>query len=131
MVKQEYIDKLVSIQGFSVGGLRFVELTEGQRLEIVLKRDKKRYSCVCGRISRICHDRNFRCVRDLPFGPYFVTHLIFEQYRISCKKCGIVTESLDFVAPRVSYTKRLAASVALSCQEIRSIKAVAQQYHLH
>jgi transposase len=131
MVKQEYIDKLVSIQGFSVGSLHFVELAEDQRLEIVLKRDKRRYSCGCGRISRRCHDRNLRRVRDVAFGPYFVTHLIFEQYRISCKKCGIVTEALDFVAPRVSYTKRLAASVALSCQEIRSIKAVAQQYHLH
>ncbi|MGA1527876.1 MAG: ISL3 family transposase [Burkholderiaceae bacterium] len=131
MVKQEYIDKLVSIQGFSVGGLRFVESAGAQSLEIVLNRDKKKYSCGCGRVSRICHDRSLRRVRDLPFGPYFVTRLVFEQYRISCKKCGIVTETLDFVSPRVSYTKRLAASVALSCQEIRSIKAVAQQYHLH
>jgi transposase len=131
MVKQEYIDKLVSIQGFSVSGLRFVEVEDHQSLEIVLKRSKKRYHCGCGRISSICHDRSLRRVRDLPFGPYSVTHLIFEQYRISCKTCGIVTEALDFVSPRVSYTKRLAASVALSCQEIRSIKAVAQQYHLH
>lgn len=131
MVKQEYIDKLVSIQGFSVEGLRFIE-TEGQNgLEIVLKRCRKRYRCACGRTSRNSHDSYMRCVRDLPFGPYLITHLIFEQHRISCRRCGVVTESLDFVSPRVTYTKRLAASVALSCMEIRSIKAVAQQYQLH
>jgi transposase len=131
MVKQEYIDKLLSIQGFSVGGLRFVEVSEHQELEIVLKRDKQKYHCNCGSMSRFRHDRSLRRVRDLPFGPYFITYLVFEQYRISCKTCGIVTEALDFVAPRVNYTKRLAASVALSCQEIRSIKGVAQQYQLH
>lgn len=42
MVKQEYIDKLVSIQGFSVGGLRFVEIEGHQELEIVLSEYVKR-----------------------------------------------------------------------------------------
>ena len=131
MVKQEYIDRLVGIQGFSVSSLEFIEAANHQELFIHLRRHKDTYVCGCGRISHLRHDHRLRRVRDLPFGPYFVTRIVFAQYRISCKTCGIVTEALDFVAPRVTYTKRLAASVALSCQEIRSIKAVAQQYKLH
>jgi transposase len=131
MVKQEYIDRLVGIQGFSVSSLEFIEASNHQELFIHLRRHKDTYVCGCGRISHLRHDHRLRRVRDLPFGPYFVTRIVFEQYRVSCKTCGIVTEALDFVAPRVTYTKRLAASVALSCQEIRSLKAVAQQYQLH
>ena len=40
---------------------------------------------------------------------------------------------MDWVDPifRVGYTKRLAGAVALACREIRSIKAIAQQFRLH
>ena len=43
----------------------------------------------------------------------------------------MVTEHLDWVAPRVDYTKRLAAAVALSCRETRSLASIAKQFGLH
>jgi transposase len=56
---------------------------------------------------------------------------VFWQVRVECPDCGVVTEKLDWLERRANYTKRLAACVALSCREIRSLKSVAEQYGLH
>ena len=131
-VKQEYIDIIVGIQGFSVIYAGTMEQEEGQReLMIQINRKEKRYFCGCGREFTSYYDGSERCVRDLSFGPYKRSWLMFWQVRVNCPECGIVTERLYWVSPRVVYTKRLAAAVALSCREIRSIKSVAEQYGLH
>jgi transposase len=131
-VKQEYIDLLVSIQGYSVVFAGTMEQEEGQQeLMIQLKRKETRYFCGCGREFTSYYDGVDRCVRDLSYGPYKRSWLMFWQVRLDCPECGVVTEHLDWVSPRVVYTKRLAAAVALSCREIRSIKSVAEQYGLH
>ena len=124
MVKQEYINRLVGIQGFSVSDLTFIEADDRTELVIHIVRNHKSYTCRCGRQFDTYHDRNTRQVLDLPFGPYRITYVIFEQYRVACPHCGVVTETLDFVDPRVTYTKRLAADVALSCQELRNVKSL-------
>lgn len=49
---------------------------------------------------------------------------------MDCPDCGVVTEELPFSDPWAGYTKRLAAEVALSCRETRSLKAIAKQYGL-
>jgi len=131
MVKQEYIDELIGIQGFSVSGLQFIEADSAPSLEIFVQRQKQVYHCRCGRSFDGYHDRRLRRVRDLPFGPHKISYLNFEQYRVACPVCGVVTEALDFVDARVGYTKRLAADVALSCQELRNLKSIAKQYQLH
>lgn len=131
-VREEYIDLLISIPGFSVGLVGTVDDEEGEKeLLIQLKRKRKRYKCLCGKTFTTYYDCHERCIRDLRYGPYKKSSLVFWQVRVECPKCGIVTESLDWVDPRVSYTKRLAITVALSCQEIRSLKAIASEYGLH
>jgi len=130
-VKQEYIDILLSIQGFTVDFLGTIEGAEGKELMIQLKRIDKRYKCPCGREFSSYYDGTERCVRDLSYGPYKRSYLVFHQVRVECPDCGVVTEELDWVGRRSSYTKRLAAAVALSCREIRSIKSVAEQFGLH
>ena len=129
MAMQDYIDRLVGLQGFSVSGLRFGE--ELSTLWIEVSRRHKEYRCTCGRVYRSYYDSRLRSVRDLSFGPFIRVWIEFFQCRIRCTTCGVRTECLDWVEPRVGYTKRLAGAVALACREIRSIKAVAQQFRLH
>jgi transposase len=131
-VKQEYIDLLVCIPGFTVGLVGAIETGDGEKaLLIDLHRKKCKYKCSCGKKFDTYYDSRERCVRDLRFGPYRQSFLVFRQVRIDCPDCGVVTEILPWVGPKVGYTKRLGALVALSCQEIRSISAVAKEYGLH
>jgi len=131
-VKQEYIDIMVNIPGFSVNMVSSHHFDdEGLCLFIVLGRKERKYQCRCGREFDTYYDCKERSVRDLSYGPYKRSYLFFVQMRVDCPDCGVVTESLAWVLPRVEYSKRLAAAVALACQEIRSIKAVAEQFGLH
>ena len=100
-------------------------------LMIELGRRGSHYRCRCGREFTSYYDGDWRCVRDLPFGPHKRVSLVFWRVRVQCPDCGVVTEALDFVEPRVGYSKRLAAAVAISCRELRSIKSIASQYNLH
>lgn len=131
MVKQEYIDKLINIQGFSVENLNFYEIDGNNELVIRIIRTEKKYKCECGKEYQTYYDSEERLVRDLSFGSYKKVWLSFNQCRIYCTNCGVKTEKFDWIEPRVKYTKRLAASIALSCQETRSLKAIANQYDMH
>jgi transposase len=131
-VKQDYIDCLVSIPGFSVGMIGPVEDGFGGRiLMIELIRREVVYRCRCGREFTTRYDSSERCIRDLSYGPWKAAYLVFWQARVECPECGVVTEHLDWVEPLKPYTKRLAAAVALSCRELRSLRSVAGQYDLH
>ena len=64
-VKQEYIDILVSIPGFSVGLVGTVEDEDGGKsLMIELPRQKGDYRCRRGREFSAYYDGDKRCVRD-------------------------------------------------------------------
>ena len=130
-VKQEYIDIIVNIPGFSVVMVGTVGEDGEKILMIALERREALYKCRCGREFSARNDSSERCVRDMPYGPWKYSRLVFWQARVDCPKCGVVTEHLDWVGRRVEYSKRLAAVVALSCRETRSIKSVAQQFGLH
>lgn len=131
-VKQEYIDIMVNIPGFSVGVIGTVDKDDGEKdLMIELCRQEGQYQCRCGREFTSRYDSRERIVSDLSFGPWKTSSLVFWQVRINCPDCGIVTEELSWVGSRVNYTKRLAASVALACREARSLKSIGKQYGLH
>lgn len=131
-VEQDYIDYLVNIPGFSVGTVGSSDDWDGKKsLMIELKRREAVYHCRCGRECTTRYDSSERCVRDLSYGPWQRAHLVFWQARVNCPECGVVTERLSWVEPLKGYTKRLAAAVALSCRELRSIKSVAAQFDLH
>lgn len=129
MAMQEYIDRLVGIQGFWVSSLRFDEGLS--TLWIGVERCHRSYRCSCGRVYEAFYDSYLRSVKDLSFGPFSRVWVEVMQCRVQCVSCGVRSEELDFVEPRVGYTKRLAGAVALACREIRSIKAVAGQFGLH
>ena len=137
-VRDEYINLLVGIPGFKVTLAAIREFKDeddsednGPLLVIALFRLQRRYRCRCGREFSSYYDRRERSVRDLSYGPYRRSYLCFSQMRVNCPECGVVTERLDWVDPRVNYTKRLAAAVALSCRETRSLSSIARQFGLH
>lgn len=133
-VKQEYIDLLVNIPGFTVSMVQVYEFDEregGPCVFISLFRKERRYRCRCGREFSSYYDLRPRSVRDLSYGPHQQSYLFFNQVRVDCPECGVVTERLDWVSPRVDYTKRLAAAVALSCRETRSLASIAKGFGLH
>jgi len=132
MVKQEYIDQLVGVQGYKVVALHFGEGRDSGEKELVVEiaRVEGKYRCRCGAEFDTYYDGGQRMIRDLPYGPYKRSWLCFHQVRVDCPDCGVVTEELDFCDPWATYTRRLAADVALSCRETRSLKAIAEQYGL-
>jgi transposase len=132
MVKQEYIDQPVGVQGYAVVALHFGEGKDGGEKELVVEiaRAEDKYRCRCGAEFDTCYDGSLRMIGDLPYGPYKRFWLCFRQVRVDCPDCGVVTEELDFSDPWATYTERLAAEVALSCRETRSLKAIAEQYGL-
>jgi transposase len=131
-VKQEYIDILVNIPGFSVRMVGSVEEPDGGKsLMMDLSRKEPLYRCRCGKEFSTYYDGSERCVRDLSYGSWQRSYLVFWQVRVNCPDCGVVTESLDWVDARVGYTRRFAAAVALSCSELRSISSVAKEYDIH
>lgn len=130
-VKQQYIDDLVGIPGFSVISVGTIGEEGDKALMIEVDRHHDTYKCRCGLEFTARYDSSVRCLRDLPFGIWKHVYLVFLQARINCPECGVVIEQLDWVEPRVEYTRRLAAAVALSCREIRCIKSIAEQFGLH
>jgi transposase len=131
MVKQEYIDKLVNIQGFFVSEIDYIQEGDATRLRIIINRKEPRYRCSCGLEYSNYYDSEIREVRDLSYGPYKEVYVVFYQCRIDCRNCGIKTEVFDWVESRVRYTMRLGAAVALACEETRSLKSIAEQFGLH
>lgn len=137
-VKANYIDLLVNIPGFTVSRVQIHELKpeeeapeQGTWAYITLFRTDQRYQCQCGREFTTYYDWRTRSVRDLPYGPHRYSYLFFAQMRVNCPECGVVTERLPWVGPRVDYTKRLALAVAWSCRETRNLTSIAKQYGLH
>lgn len=79
----------------------------------------------CGRAAHAVHSWTERRLRDLPWGTWAVW-LAVEVHRIRCRRCGVRTERLPFVAGKAHYTTRLETAVAEAC-EAAPVSRVAQQ----
>ena len=97
---------------------------------IHLKRVAGVYRCPCGLEYSSYYDVRRQYVRDLNWGPWREVYLEIPRYRINCRRCGIKTEELDSVVRNCTYTRRLADAVGYACNEVRSIKAVAESFNL-
>jgi transposase len=64
---------------------------------------------------RAVHSWTERQVRDLPWGTWTVW-LVVEVHRVRCRRCGVRTERLPFLAGKARYTARLEAAVAQDCE---------------
>lgn len=87
------------------------------RLTLWLTRTEKTpyHTCSgCGIGTRYTRDHHERRVRDLPWATWTVW-LVVPVARVECRRCGVRTERIPFLAGRPPRTARLEAAVAQDC----------------
>jgi len=137
-VRQEHIARFVGIPEHIVRNIHFLDKTDQsttddtsvERVVIELGRVARHFRCPCGRRFDRYYDCRDQFVRDLPWGPWSRVELLVPRFRVACPDCGVRTERLDWLGHGRRHTKRLADAVALACREVRSIKAIAEAFHL-
>jgi transposase len=70
----------------------------------------------CGVPRRDVHSWRERRVRDLPWGTWQVW-LVVDIHRIRCRRCGVRTERIPWLAGKARYTARFEAVVAQECEQ--------------
>jgi len=65
---------------------------------------------------RSVHSVRERRVRDLPWGAWRIW-LVVEVHRVSCRRCGVCTEVLEFLEGKHPYTRRFSEAVARDCED--------------
>ena len=92
-----YFTKLLGIQGFEVSKVEVKEWFNGQaKVYIELERIKEGHLCEgCGK-EACGYDHKWQEVQHLMLWQHWV-FLRFKRYRVSCQRCGVRTEALDFV----------------------------------
>ena len=99
--------------GLCLGGRR-----SGQHVDPLDPADRREPYYICGGCGisvREIHSWTERRIRDLPWGTWTVW-LNVEVHRVRCRRCGVRTERLPFVAGKAHYTARLEAAVAQACE---------------
>ncbi len=137
-MQEEYITRFVGIPGHRVAAFHFLDAS-GRSVEadgavehviIELARTEKGFVCRCGRVFDRYYDCRDLFVRDLPWGPWPKVYLLVPRFRVRCPRCGVKTERLGWLDARHRHTQRLTDAVAMACREVRSIKAIAEAFHL-
>lgn len=115
---------------FPFKGYKLCVLDAEKDIQIGLQHLRKTCSCpICGKWSSNIEEDYKRRIRDLDLAERRC-YLHFKQRKIRCK-CGYRgMEKLDFVAKYDRVTTRLAARVAVDCEEA-SLKEVARRYKLN
>jgi transposase len=70
----------------------------------------------CGVSRRDVHSGRERRVRDLPWGTWQVW-LVIDVHRVRCRRCGVRTERIAWLAGKARYTARFEAAVAQECEQ--------------
>ena len=86
-------------------------------LTLWVRRRGEVYVCGgCGRWRRDVHSGRERRVRDLPWGTWAVW-LVVDVHRVRCRRCGVRTERIPWLAGKARYTARFEAAVAQECEQ--------------
>jgi transposase len=130
-IKENYLTKLLGIQGFQVGQIK-QEIRKGHPAVIIwLERTQTGYICgSCGRAVTGSKDSSWEEFQHLTLW-HHLSFLRLKRYRVNCPDCGIRTEALDFVGirgPRV--TLPLTKLVSELCK-VMTNKAVGILQALH
>jgi transposase len=79
----------------------------------------------CGVSRRDVHSWRERRVRDLPWGTWQVW-LVVDVHRLRCRRCGVRTERIPWLAGKARYTARFEAAVAQECEQAPVIRVAAR-----
>jgi len=137
-MQEESITRFIGIPGYKPVNINFIdqfgEKTDSDikvdKVVIHLARTRDYFSCECGRQFDSYYDMREQFVRDLPWGAWNQVFLLLPRFRVNCPHCGIKTEPLEFIVRNCTYTKRLADVIEFACNEVRSIKAIADSFNL-
>ena len=126
---EEMVSRILRLPGYGVYAWETEELTGTLTLWIRQTAPEPYYVCSgCGISVREVHSWTERQVRDLPWGTWQVW-LVVEVHRVRCRRCGVRTERLPFVAGKAHYTTRLETAVAQDC-EAAPVSRVAAKWGL-
>src|SRR6266849_2538459 len=88
------------------------------RLRVHLERRGRRYPCSgCGRRTTRVRSTKERTWDDLPWAAHPVT-LVYQQRRVSCRRCGIRSERIEFADAKARVTRRLRQQIGVDCQSL-------------
>ncbi len=126
---QRAYDIILGLPGYGVVHWEADEGTQTVTLWVTQTVTEPHYTCSgCGIGTRSIRDWKERRVRDLPWGPWQVW-LVVEVHRVICRRCGVRTERLPFLAGKAPRTARLEAAVARDC-EAAPVSRVAAKWGL-
>lgn len=126
---EESLSCILGLPGYGVVRWEADEGTQTVTLWVTQTAKDPYYTCSgCGIGTRYVRDWKERRVRDLPWGPWQVW-LVVEVHRVACRRCGVRTERLPFLAGKAPRTARLEAAVARDC-EAAPVSRVAAKWGL-
>ena len=109
---------ILGLPGFRVVTIKGEAGAVQSRLRIQLERRGRRYPCSgCGRRTTRVRSTKERTWDDLPWAAHPVT-LIYQQRRVSCRRCGIRTERIEFADVKARVTRRLRQQIGVDCQSM-------------
>ncbi len=113
---EEIVSRILRLPGYGIYAWQADEAANTLTLAIRQTAEEPYYVCGgCGISVREVHSWTERRIRDLPWGTWTVW-LHVEVHRVRCRRCGVRTERLPFVAGKAHYTTRLEAAVAQACE---------------
>ena len=120
----EYITSLLGIQGFQVVGIEQTKYKGHSAVVVDLERTQDSYRCSgCGKQVSRGYDSSSQEFQHLTLWQH-VTLLRVRRYRVNCPKCGVRTESLDFVEIRGPRVTRPLSSLVFELCKVMTVKAV-------
>jgi transposase len=110
---------ILGLDGFRVERMERQGEETISRLQIhIERRAGSRYPCGgCGRPTRRVRSARARTWEDLPWAAHPVT-LVYRQRRVSCRRCGIRTEQVEFAESKARITRRLRQQIGVDCQSM-------------
>ena len=124
---EEIVSRILRVPGYGVYACDADDATSTLTLSIRQTAREPYYVCGgCGISVREIHSWTERRLRDLPWGTWTVW-LHVEVHRVRCRRCGVRTERLPFVAGKTHYTTRLEAAVAAECEAAAVSRVAAQR----
>ena len=126
---EEIVSRILRLPGYGVYAWATDDATSTLTLSIRQTAREPYYvcgGCGIGISGRAIHSWTERQLRDLPWGTWTVW-LHVEVHRVRCRRCGVRTEPLPFVAGKTHYTTRLEAAVAADCEAAAVSRVAAQR----
>ena len=100
---------ILGLPGFRVATIEGEDGEAQSRLRVHLERRGRRYPCSgCGRRTTRVRSTTERTWDDLPWAAHPVT-LVYQQRRVSCRRCGIRTERIEFADAKARHAPVAAA----------------------